>query len=257
MVMLDSAWRAGAGAGAMAARAGDRSDARGERRPRLGPWGNRYRRGAWPANRARQVREHPAPVMAVGRPAVSAVRPAPAATPGPRSLTASFRADSPHATGHNKSVTTTSGQIPTTRNCRRVEVSAGGINFSSCKNTRYMSLNYHRSPSTTTHPKSIWIIPPPEECHYFCLAEMLHWYDDDDNCWSVSKDAAEKFGSRGERLGFYQKPVNSQDPWHGFPVGSKRGLQFRRNLPIKLLQEWLEIGWINNVTFDRLIGGRL
>jgi hypothetical protein len=101
------------------------------------------------------------------------------------------------------------------------------------------------------------MIGRPDECHYFCIGNLSSWNDKDGNCWAISKDAQNILGTRGERVAFYQTPGNNRDPWHGYPVGGRRGLPIRRRPPDDVLRQWRDMGWITKVTFDRLIGGRL
>ena len=170
--------------------------------------------------------------------------------------------------GHNRTMTQTSCPsaaaqdrfppgVPDPRRCVQEGVSSSGVTFRSCNDLQYISINYHRSPSGTTHPKSIWNISRPDECHYFCSGNILPWKDEDGNCWSIGRDAREVLGTRGERVAFYQQPVNQVDPWHGFPVGGRRTMPMRRRPPDELLRQWLDSGWISQVTYDRLLGGRL
>lgn len=91
------------------------------------------------------------------------------------------------------------------RRCEKVSVSSDGIDYISCAQSPYRSLNYHRSMTDTRHPKSLWIesISRADECHYFCMAELGKWVDADGNCWSTSRDATTELGTRGERVGYF------------------------------------------------------
>jgi hypothetical protein len=143
------------------------------------------------------------------------------------------------------------------RTCHQEAVTRDGINYISCKGSRYLSLNYHRSPSGTTHLKSIWLIERADECHTFCEAEIFKWSDSEGNYWSVSKDAQVELGTRGERVAYFDKPQNSGEPFHGYPVGGRRGLPSIRKPPNDILGLWMETGRISYVTYSRLMGGRL
>jgi hypothetical protein len=143
------------------------------------------------------------------------------------------------------------------RTCRQVKVTPDGIDFMSCKDTPYTSLNCHRAESGTQHPKSIWAIAVQEECHRFCEAEIFDWSDSDGNYWSISKDGEIELGTRGERLAYFNAPQNERDPWHGYPVGGRRGLPTVRRPPKAIIERWWQTGWIKYVTYSRLMGGRL
>jgi hypothetical protein len=150
---------------------------------------------------------------------------------------------------------TTTG--PARRSCHQVAVTADGITFLSCKANLYISLNIHRSATSTKHDKSIWDVSRPDECHTFCNAELGGWIDSEGDYWSISKDGATVLGTRGERVAFFDSPVNQTDPWHGYPVGGRRGLPTVRRPPDDIIRLWFETGWISYVTYSRLMGGRL
>lgn len=143
------------------------------------------------------------------------------------------------------------------RSCRQVAVRSDGVDFLSCKDSPYISLNYHRSKGRTKHAKSLWRISRPEECHTFCEAELGNWVDSVGNYWSISRDAMIELGKLGERVAFFDSPQNNGDPWHGYPVGGRRGVPVHRRPPDSLLEVWLHTGWISYVTYSRLMGGRL
>ena len=143
------------------------------------------------------------------------------------------------------------------RTCHQIAADSDGIRFTSCKESLYISLNYHRSSSGTVHAKSIWALSRADECHCFCEAEIREWYDEKGDCWSISKDAKVEFGTRGEVVAFFDSPTNKTDPWHGYPIGGRRGLPVHRRPPDKLIEEWHRSGWISYVVYSRLIGGRL
>lgn len=146
---------------------------------------------------------------------------------------------------------------PTSRNCRQIKVTRDGIEFLSCEESSYLSRYDHRSATGTKNPKSIWCLSPADECHTFCEAEIQQWSDKNQDYWAVARDGENNFGTRGERVAFFDSPVNKTDTWHGYPVGGKRGLPIRRKPPDEILKQWYDTGWISYVTFSRLMGGRL
>lgn len=143
------------------------------------------------------------------------------------------------------------------RTCHKTAVTSDGIEYASCSQSSYLSRNDHRSATGTKNQKSIWSISRPDECHAFCRAELQQWSDKDGDYWAVAKDGSEDFGTRGERVAFFDSPVNESDPWHGYPVGGKRGLPIRRSPPDELIQRWYDSKQISYVTFSRLMEGRL
>lgn len=80
--------------------------------------------------------------------------------------------------------------------------------------------------------------------------------DGNGDYWAVAEDGAKSFGTLGERAAFFDAPVNDADPWHGYPVGGKRGLPMRRRPPDDLLKRWHDSGRIAYTTYSRMLGGR-
>lgn len=143
------------------------------------------------------------------------------------------------------------------RKCRQTGVSADGVSYHTCKESSYISLNYHRSRTSTKRRKSIWSIERPDECHTLCQAEIQNWRDKNGDYWSISKDAAVEFGSDGERMAFFDAPQNATDPWHGYPVGGKRGLPSVRLPPDYVIELWRTSKWVSYVTYSRLMAGKI
>lgn len=142
------------------------------------------------------------------------------------------------------------------KGCQQVQVDADGIRFTSCSDSEYISLHYHRSSSGTKAKKSCWIITRIDECHSFCDAEINQWIDPQGNLWFISEDAEVILGASTERIAFFDKPVNGGDPWHGYPVTSRRGFGHAKP-PQILLDRWLKDGRISSVIYDRIMGGRI
>lgn len=144
------------------------------------------------------------------------------------------------------------------RNCRQIGIDQSGILFLSCTSTPYVSLDAHRSPSSTRHPKSIWKVSRPDECHTFCIAETDNTVDIDGNYWTITNENSPDLGTRGERMGFFQRPVNPTDPWHGFPVGGSRmAMKFRRPPPDTVVENWYQTGRISYTTYTRILTRRM
>jgi hypothetical protein len=143
------------------------------------------------------------------------------------------------------------------RRCRQGNRNKDGLEFTACEGTPYLSLDAHQSFSGTKHPKSIWNLTRPDECHTFCQARLQGWKDARGNYWAVARDEDKDFGYRSERMAYFPVPANETDTWHGFPVGRKNGLQFRRQPPPDLVQRWRDEGRISRVTRARINQGHL
>ncbi len=81
--------------------------------------------------------------------------------------------------------------------------------------------------------------------------------DLDGNCWYTSRDAEVELGTRGERVAFFDAPVNETDPWHGYPIGGRQGLPSSHRPPDVVIQNWYDSNWISYTIFLRLMSGRL
>jgi hypothetical protein len=121
-----------------------------------------------------------------------------------------------------------------------------------------VSLNYHRGSGKGRRDKSVWAISRDNECQTFCEAEIEKWVDAYGDMWAVSMDGRVVLGKAGERLAFFDAPVNAGvDPWHGYPISGRRGSPAHRRPPDELVDRWLGQGRISHVTYDRIVTGRL
>lgn len=143
------------------------------------------------------------------------------------------------------------------RTCERARVDTDGISYISCSETSYLSLNYHRSQTSTKHEKACWDVPREDECHCFCESEIHQWVDPKGNLWYVSDGGSVILGKDGERLAFFDEPENDGDPWHGFPVSGRRGGAKRLRPPQSVLDKWLSSSRISKVMYDRIMTGRI
>lgn len=155
-------------------------------------------------------------------------------------------------------MTVTDDSTPALRSCRQVGVDQNGVEFVACDDSKYMSLNVHRSKTGTKHNKSIWNegLSRGDECHTFCEAHIHKWSDEEGDCWSVVKEGEAPFGTRDERLAFFWEPQNDGESWHGFPVSRRGDLSFRRRPPDRLIEQWHSSGRITYARYLQLLKGR-
>ncbi|RTL35129.1 MAG: hypothetical protein EKK48_30010 [Candidatus Melainabacteria bacterium] len=90
----------------------------------------------------------------------------------------------------------------------------------------YDSMNYHRRaiiPNKTLWHKDVSL---EAEFGIFQKAESNSWYCSNGYLWSFGDDIEGKhvLGTNKERLACFQKPSNSADPWHGFPIKSRAAM---------------------------------
>ncbi|MGH9198401.1 MAG: hypothetical protein ACRD1T_22040 [Acidimicrobiia bacterium] len=124
--------------------------------------------------------------------------------------------------------------------CTKKGVDSSGVHYLSCSGTLYLSLNYHRGSGKGRPGKSLWAIARNDECHTFSEAEIGKWSDEQGDYWAVSLDAKVELGKNGERLAFFDAPINIVDPWHGYPVSGRRGSPIHRRPPDALVGRWLK-----------------
>ena len=88
-------------------------------------------------------------------------------------------------------------------------------------NHYYTSVHYHKRNATHKKGKTRWAIPSNGEYHVFKTADENQWLCNNNNAlFSVIDMGNEVLGENEERLGYFRVPVNTSDPWHGFPVMS-------------------------------------
>lgn len=89
-----------------------------------------------------------------------------------------------------------------------------------CKH--YLSYNKHRPLSSSKssingYPPSRWKLSRDDEYGVFLNADNYNWNDPDGHYWGILMYFA-ILGTRGEKIAFFRKPINSADPWHGYPI---------------------------------------
>ncbi|GER88959.1 hypothetical protein KDW_31210 [Dictyobacter vulcani] len=84
----------------------------------------------------------------------------------------------------------------------------------------YLSLNYHRSRTSTGGKKSLWDpnISRDTEYNIFCTADKKNWQDNKGDYWGIHNQAKTSLGTENEIICKFPHPTNQQDPWHGYPL---------------------------------------
>jgi hypothetical protein len=114
---------------------------------------------------------------------------------------------------------------------------------------RYLSIGKHQSNANEKHSRWISIII---ERDLFDFADYgnfeknegnnLSWVCQTGNMWSLNQDRS-SVGTMNQQFGFFQKPTNPNDEWHGYPVipFSKSRLHISETL----LERWVNEGVLN------------
>jgi hypothetical protein len=114
---------------------------------------------------------------------------------------------------------------------------------------RYISIAKHQSTAINKHSKWVSINMERDLFDYADYGNFqkldntnLSWICQVGNMWSLCQDRS-SVGTQQQQFGYFQKPANVHDEWHGFPVipFSKK----RYNLSDNLLERWINEGIIN------------
>ena len=111
----------------------------------------------------------------------------------------------------------------------------------------YKPASYHARSASHNIDKSRWKISKLGEYYVFRIADEIVWYDTLCNgLFTILEDGKEILGSEGERLGFFPKPMNDVDAWHGYPVCSD-------TISDALIERWYDEKVISTSTRSRLL----
>ncbi len=114
---------------------------------------------------------------------------------------------------------------------------------------KYLSIAKHQSKTKNKYAK--WISMNVER-DLFDYADYgnfqkkdygnLEWKCDVGNLWSLQADRS-TVGQDGEQFGFFEKPVNQNGEWHGFPIIPFSKSRYK--LSNSLIIRWVKDGVIN------------
>jgi hypothetical protein len=124
---------------------------------------------------------------------------------------------------------------------------------------KYRPMSYHGVKAKKSKDKSRWNHPVYAEYHVFNLADEhdgnigsdgiidRRWVDDDGKgLYSLVDDCKVILGKDNEeRFAYFRKPINTSDPWHGYPVD---GLEIGE----ELIEYWYKKKIITESTYLRL-----
>ena len=142
------------------------------------------------------------------------------------------------------------------RSCALTRQVGDEFYFRSCAGDEYFCHPHHRSPAFVGK-KSQWAHDRPDECHFFCEAQILAAITEDGDLWLVSDQADVVFGQAEERLAFFESGANSSTPWHGYPVGGNRPKGKARRPSVEMIVGWRNAGRIPKHVADKMIRGVL
>lgn len=103
----------------------------------------------------------------------------------------------------------------------KVKLNADG-NFGPTKNDNYYHpVFYHNKTAKKNSDKTKWVLKKNEQYEVFRLSDEGEWAcKENSGLFGVLEKGDIILGNGEERLSFFPNPVNTNDPWHGFPVHS-------------------------------------
>ena len=119
---------------------------------------------------------------------------------------------------------------------------------------QYLSIEKHQRHANNMHAK--WESIPIER-QTFDAADYGNHSRTDGELWGVLQNY-ERVGVDGEQFGFFGRPRNATDAWHGFPVvpfnKHKKGQRY--HISIELLNRWVEEHVIDEDDIPTIQAGR-
>lgn len=128
---------------------------------------------------------------------------------------------------------------------------------------KYHPAPYHGCNAKPKKGKTRWDYPSPAEYHVFNFADEhtdtqrqdgtfdKRWLNDDGSgLYSMVDGCKEPLEKGEERLAFFPKPQNENDPWHGYPIGSE-------DVGDALIEYWHDENLIDENVYSRLLRHKL
>lgn len=117
-----------------------------------------------------------------------------------------------------------------------VKLNVDGLFGPTLKKAFYKPMTYHNKTAKFSKHKTKWTLKQNEQYEVFRLSNENEWAcTKNGGLFSILSNADVVIGSNEERLSFFPNPVNSKDPWHGFPVNSGN-----YEPSVELVDKWLD-----------------
>ena len=85
----------------------------------------------------------------------------------------------------------------------------------------YHPVHYHNPTAKKKPNKTRWVLKQNEQYEVFRVSDEGKWScSKNDGLFSILENGEIVLGENEERLSFFPKPKNNNDPWHGFPITS-------------------------------------
>lgn len=125
---------------------------------------------------------------------------------------------------------------------------------------RYLSIAKHQANASNSHSKWISINIERDLFDYSDYGNFekidngnLCWSCQAGHMWSLNSDRSD-VGTDKQQFGFFQKPANPNDEWHGFPIVPYS--KSRYDLSESLLERWVISGIIKEDDVPNIIKKR-
>jgi hypothetical protein len=125
---------------------------------------------------------------------------------------------------------------------------------------KYISIAKHQINANNSHSKWISINVERDLFDYSDFGNFqkledsnLSWTCEAGQMWSLKSDRSD-VGTEKQQFGFFQRPVNEDDYWHGFPIIPYS--KSRYNLSETLLERWVNEGVIREDDVPNIIKKR-
>ena len=121
------------------------------------------------------------------------------------------------------------------------------------QNHYFKPVIYHSRTASPNFHKSKWCIREPQQFYIFKIADESEWICNSNSClFSIINDCQVIIGTENERIAKFPKPLNTTDPWHGFPTNSTKDI-----ISENLLDKWEEKDVISPSTRRRIVRGAI
>lgn len=115
----------------------------------------------------------------------------------------------------------------------------------------YRPASYHNRTAAHRAEKAKWCLRKNEQYEVFRLADDNHWENlNPDGLFSVVDNGKEIFGLLGERIAYFPKTQNADDPKHGYPVCNPQ-------ISDALIEKWHKTNVIDDIFYKRLLRGAI
>lgn len=117
----------------------------------------------------------------------------------------------------------------------------------------YKPVTYHNKTASSNKHKTTWQLKQNEQYEAFRVSDESKWFCKKRNgLFSILNNGEVIMGSNEERLSFFPEPVNSTDPYHGYPIESGE-----HEPSVELVDKWLEDNIINERLHIKILKGQI